>query len=150
MRFEAVPLTQREAAAFIEAHHRHHAPSRGDVFRVALALDGEVIGVATVGRPVARALNDGRTLEVNRCCVLERPDTKHAASKLYAMAWRVARELGYHRLLTYTLKDETGVSLVAAGWRVVHEVKGRSWTCPSRPRVDHHPTTDKRLWEIAS
>lgn len=149
-RFEPVPLTQREAQAFIAAHHRHHAPSIGDVFRVAVALDGEVIGVAMVGRPVARKLADGRTLEVTRLCVLDRPETKHAASKLYAMAWRIARELGYRRLLTYTLADETGISLVAAGWRVVHQTPGRSWSVPSRPRINRHPLGTKTLWEMTA
>jgi hypothetical protein len=149
-RFHAVPLSRADAQAFIAAHHRHHEPSIGDVFRVALALDDEVIAVAMVGRPVARMLNDGLTAEVTRLCVVQRSDAKHAASALYARCWRIAREMGYRRLLTYTLRDETGVSLVAAGWRVVHQVKGRSWDTPSRRRTDKHPTTDKTLWEISA
>ena len=146
-RFQAVPITRAAAQTFIAQHHRHHKPSVGDVFRVALALDDELVAVAMVGRPVARALDDGTTVEVTRLCVLDRPDAKHAASALYARCWRVARELGYTRLLTYTLADETGVSLVAAGWKPLYVVRGRGWDTPSRRRLDKHPTCDKTLWE---
>ena len=148
-RLVAMPVTQAEARAFIAAHHRHHRPSVGSVFQVALARGEQLVGVAMVGRPVARALDDGWTLEVTRLCTLDAPESRHAASKLYAMCWRIAREMGYTRLLTYTLADESGISLVSAGWRVVHQVKGRSWDTPSRPRVDKHPTVNKTLWEIA-
>ena len=144
-----VPITQAEARAFIAQHHRHHRPSLGSVFQVALARGGQLVAVAMVGRPVARMLDDGWTLEVNRLCTLDSDLSRHAASALYARSWRVARELGYRRLITYTLADETGVSLVSAGWRVVHQVTGRSWDTPSRRRIDRHPTTDKTLWEIA-
>ena len=145
----AVPVTQREAQAFIAQHHRHHGPSIGSVFQVALARGDQLVGVAMIGRPVARGLDDGYTLEVTRLCTLDAPASRHAASKLYAICWRIAREMGYRRLLTYTLADETGISLVSAGWRIVHQVKGRSWDTPSRPRVDKHPTGYKTLWEIA-
>lgn len=149
-RFRAVPVSRVEAQAFIARHHRHHEPSIGDIFRVALALGDELVAVAMIGRPVARALNDGTTAEVTRLCVAERDDVKHAASALYAKCWRIAREMGYTRLITYTLHDETGVSLVAAGWRVVYQVRGRSWDTPSRRRVDRHPTSDKTLWEMTA
>lgn len=148
-RLVAEPVTQAEARAFIAAHHRHHRPSIGSVFQVGIARGEQLVGVAMVGRPVARALDDGYTLEVTRLCTLDAPEARHAASKLYAMCWRIAREMGYRRLLTYTLADETGVSLVSAGWRVVHQVKGRSWDTPSRRRIDKHPTVNKTLWEIA-
>jgi hypothetical protein len=142
-----VPITQREAMAFVERHHRHHKPPRGSVFQLAASDGGgEVVGVALVGRPVARGLQDGWTLEVNRLCT---DGTRNACSMLYAAAWRAARALGYRRLITYILASEPGTSLRAAGWRVVGEVRGRSWSCPSRPRVDTHPLEQKQLCEAA-
>jgi hypothetical protein len=54
---------------------------------------------------------------------------------------------GYHRLGTYILASEPGTSLTAAGYRLVGEVKGRSWNCQSRPRIDKHPTQNKLLFE---
>ena len=140
------PVTQREASAFIRKHHRHHLPSRGWKFGIGV-LDGDrLCGVVTVGRPVSRELDRLRIVaEVNRCCT---DGTRHAASKLYAAAWRAARAMGYRRLITYTLASEPGASLRAAGYRVIGEVDGRSWNCPSRPREDHSPTGDKRVWEI--
>jgi hypothetical protein len=141
-----VPITLRDAVAFIEQHHRHHDPPRGGVLAIGCAVDGseDLCGVAIMGRPVARALNDGWTAEVTR---LAADGTPNACSILYAAAWRTARAMGYRKLITYTLASEPGTSLRAAGWRVVGEVDGRSWSRPSRPRVDHHPTQDKLRWE---
>lgn len=67
---EIVPISLAEANAFVERNHRHHGPVTGHKFSVAVANmgTGEVVGVAIVGRPVSRHLDDGWTLEVNRCC----------------------------------------------------------------------------------
>lgn len=100
-----------------------------------------------IGRPVARHMDDGFTLEVNRVAT---DGCDNACSALYGAAWRAARALGYRKLITYTLASEPGSSLRGAGWTVVGEVKGRSWSCTTRPRADHHPTTDKLRWEIAA
>jgi hypothetical protein len=146
MALTVVPITQREAMAFVEQYHRHHKPPRGSVFQLA-ASDGEkIVGVVLVGRPVSRRLQDGWTLEVNRSCT---DGTRNACSLLYGAAWRAARALGYRRLITYTLPDEGGASLRGAGWRTVGERGGGSWNVPSRPRVDQHPTQVKLLWEAA-
>jgi hypothetical protein len=138
------PITLAEANAFIRRHHRHHLPPQGWKFGVAVNDGERVVGVATVGRPVARMLDDGWTLEVTRCCT---DGTPHAASMLYGACWRAAKALGYRRLVTYTLVEEAGTSLRAAGWRALYETKGGSWDRPSRPTVDTHPTGQKRLWE---
>jgi hypothetical protein len=117
------------------------------VFVLAVADDGGVVrGVAQVGRPVARGLQDGWTLEVNRCCT---DGARNACSMLYAAAWRAARALGWRRLVTYTLDTESGASLLGAGWRVVGEVRPRprGWDCDVRPRVDTNPTQAKLRWE---
>jgi hypothetical protein len=107
---------------------------------------GTVRGVAIVGRPVARSRDDGLTLEVTR---LATDGCDNACSALYAAAWRAARAMGYRRIGTYTLKSEPGTSLRAAGWIIIHEVRGRSWSCESRPRVDKYPDEPKFLWEPA-
>jgi len=133
-----------DAAAFVSEHHRHHTPPVGHLFSIA-AYEGErLCGVAIVGRPVARHRDDGLTAEVTRLCT---DGTKDACSFLYGRAAKAALALGYRRLGTYTLASESGASLRAAGWRVVAEVKGRSWDTPSRRRADKHPTEDKLLWE---
>src|SRR5262245_47099159 len=141
------PITWPEACAFLRRHHRHHLPPVGWRFGLAVSAGAQVVGVVTVGRPVARHLDNGWTLEVTRCCT---DGTPHVASKLYAAAWRATRALGYKRLVTYTLASERGTSLTAAGYRVLYAVEGRSWSCPSRPRVDTHPLEDKLLWEATT
>jgi hypothetical protein len=142
-----VPVTLGEAHEFVRQHHRHHRPSRGGLFAVGCARGSVVCGVAVVGRPVARGLQDGFTAEVTRVAT---DGSRNACSMLYGASWRAARALGYRRLVTYTLKAEGGASLRAAGWRVVGEVTGRSWDCLSRPRVDRHPTQDKIRWEVSA
>lgn len=156
VRLVIVPVTLDEANAFVEQHHRHRGPVVGAKFCVAVAntigsgdheVINDIVGVAIAGRPVARGLDDGWTLEVNRCCT---DGTRNACSALYAASWRSARAMGYRRLVTYTLDSEPGASLRAAGFRVVAEVAGRSWSCPSRPRVDTAPHQDKLRWEVAA
>jgi len=141
------PITYAEAAAFIRQYHRHHLPPVGWKFGIAINDGERVRGVVTVGRSVARHLDNGLTLEVTRCCT---DGAKNAASMLYGAAWRAAKALGYQRLITYTLKEEPGTSLRAAGWTALYETPGRSWSCPSRPRVDTHPLGQKTLWEAQS
>ena len=55
--------------------------------------------------------------------------------------------LGWRRLITYTLPVESGSSLRGAGWRLVGERGGGSWSRKGRPRVDRAPTGQKWLWE---
>jgi hypothetical protein len=138
------PIFQDEAFAFIQRHHRHHKKPVGSIFQVAASKGEAVVGVAVVGRPVARRLQDGYTAEVTRLCT---DGTKNACSMLYGACWRVAREMGYRRLITYILSEEPGTTLHASGWRLVGERGGGSWSCPSRPRVDKHPLQKKLLFE---
>jgi hypothetical protein len=145
MTLELQPITRAEAFEFIRLHHRHHEPPVSWKFGVAVNDGERIVGVLTVGRPVARGLDDTWTAEVTRCCT---DGTPHACSMLYAAAWRAARALGYKRLITYTLDTEPGTSLIAAGWKAVGQVQGRSWSCQSRPRVDTHPLQDKIRWEV--
>jgi hypothetical protein len=142
-----VPVSIQDAAAFVAQHHRHHRPPPGGLFAVGVADAGQVVGVAIVGRPVARMLNDGWTCEVTRVAT---DGSRNACSMLYGACRRAALALGWRRLVTYTLPEEGGASLRAAGWRVVAErTGGGSWSRERRPRVDRHPTQQKIRWEAA-
>lgn len=146
-RLELVPITLREACAFVAEHHRHSNPPRGHKLSLAATAGGGVVGVVILGRPIARHLDDGWTLEALRVCT---DGTRNACSFLYGAAWRAARALGYRRLVTYTLASESGSSLRASGFRVVGQVDPRSWSCPSRPRVDRHELQGRFRWEISA
>jgi hypothetical protein len=149
MALQLCPLTLREAHAFVARVHRHHRPSRGGKFAIGAARDGQVVGVVVIGRPVSRELQrGGYTAEVLRLAVIE--GVRNACSLLYGAAWRAARAMGYRRLVTYTLPSEGGASLIASGWRLIGEAGGGSWSCPSRPRVDEHPTQVKFRWEAVA
>jgi hypothetical protein len=138
-----------EACGFVAMWHRHHMPPIGHKFSIGVADDDKLVGVAIVGRPVARHYDDGRTLEVNRTAT---DGTSNANSMLYGAAQRASWALGYRRLITYTQAGESGASLRAAGWKVVASRPPRTgWTTPSRPRdgkgVDGIART---LWEVAA
>lgn len=145
-RLQIVPITQREAFAFIERCHRHHRPPRGSVVQLAVAKGETIVGVAVVGRPVSCMLQDGFTLEVNRVAT---DGSRNACSMLYGAAWRAVKALGYRRLVTYTLPEEGGASLRGAGFTLIGEAGGGSWSRKSRPRVDLHPLQIKFRWERA-
>lgn len=133
-----------EANAFVTQHHRHHKPVVGHLFSLGATLNGELVGVAIVGRPVARMRDDGLTAEVTRLCT---DGTRNACSFLYGAAARAAFALGFQRIGTYILASEPGTSLTGAGWRLIGETKGGSWSRPSRERTDKHPTQPKLLFE---
>jgi len=147
-RLQLLPVSLRVANGFVQDHHRHHRPVQGAKFALAVDPRGSdcICGVAIVGRPVARHLDDGWTLEVTRLCTDGAPN---ACSKLYGAAWKAAKALGYTRLITYTLPEEGDASLLAAGWRLVGTRGGGAWSRPSRPRADtpQHLRGPKYLWE---
>jgi hypothetical protein len=145
VKLRIVPISIREANEYVRLWHRHHKPTQGAKFALAVADEsGSIVGVALVGRPVARLLDNGQTLEVTRVAT---DGTPNACSALYGAAWRVTRELGYQRLITYILASEPGTSLRAAGWKLTAESEGGSWSRPSRPREDQHPIEPKLRWQ---
>lgn len=143
---EIVPISLEEANAFVSEHHRHHDPVIGHKFSVGLASYGRIRGVAIVGRPVSRMSDDGWTLEVSRCCT---DGIKNGCSMLYRAAWKAALAMGYRRLITYTMKQEGGTSLRAAGFYLIGEAGGGLWSRKDRPRVDTHPLQAKLLWQLS-
>lgn len=140
---QAVPLELKQANEFVEQMHRHHAPVVRDKFRVGCEVDGKLVGVVQVGRPVARMLCDGKTLEVVRLCT---DGTPHVCSFLYSRAARIAKEMGYERIITYILETEPGTSLKATGWKFDGIRGGGDWSRPSRKRNGTAPTCPKQRW----
>jgi len=159
---EIVPITLEEANDFVRRHHRSHEPVPGHKFSIGvlahvtlIALDAgplgqgrediRLVGVAIVGRPVARHLDNGMTLEVNRTCT---DGTRNANSMLYGACRRAAFALGYRRLVTYTHAGESGTSLIAAGYRVIAERAPRpGWDSLSRPRINRNDQVQRTLWQ---
>nr|WP_308624654.1 XF1762 family protein [uncultured Eisenbergiella sp.] len=141
---ELTPVTLKEANAFVAAHHRHHRPTVGHKFSIGCSAGGTLVGVAIVGRPVSRHLDDGWTLEVNRLCT---DGTKNACSILYAAAWRAAQSMGYRKIITYTLASEDGASLRAAGWKCAGMAGGLRWTGKRKPVQDLYPAEKKLRYE---
>jgi hypothetical protein len=141
-----VPLTLAEANAQVERLSRHHQPARGHRWSIGVEASGLLVGAAIAGRPVARMLDDGQTIEVTR---LVSDGTPNVCSCLLGAMRRVARAMGYARIITYTLASESGTSLRAAGWTATTlATRVRHWDTPARRRARQgHEDTPKVRWE---
>jgi hypothetical protein len=147
------PITLKQACAFVETLHRHNKPPRGHKFSIGVDAGDVLVGVVMAGRPIARAYDDGLTLEVTRSCT---DGTPNVNSMLYGAAWRCGKAMGYRRCITYTQGRELGVSLRAAGWRRVKDIPARgSWADHTKdPRLvamrdaKGNGGVDRVLWEI--
>lgn len=154
MLLEIRPITLRDANVFVAQYHRHNLPTNGHKFSVACYDGDRLCGVAIAGQPIARKLDDGLTIEIRRVCT---DGTRNACSMLYGACSRCAREMGYKRVVTYTLVSESGASLRAAGFKDCGEAGGGSWNMPSRPREEYqeslfgvirkYPDEKKVRWE---
>lgn len=146
------PCSIKDANAFIGEHHSHHRAVQGARFAIAAEIGGQLVGVVTVGNPVAAALNDGRTFEVTRLCCIR--GERNVASRLLGAAWRASKAMGCRRIVSYLRADEQGTCYKAAGWRCVADVKGRGWNSGNKalrwlPGF-YEPTTeiiDRTRWE---
>ena len=121
--FEIRHIELKSANQFVAEHHRHHGPVVGHRFSLGCIRreDQGLCGVAIVGRPLARKINDETTVEVLRLCTDGPPN---ACSALYGACLRAASALGYQRIITYTLENEPGTSLKAAGWTFGYRTAG--------------------------
>ena len=139
MNFTIIPLKLKEANDFVTEHHRHNKKTQGHRFSLGVLYKNTLIGVAIVGRPVARKLDDQFIAEVLRVCIKD-PAPKNACSYLYGRCWRVWQAMGGKKLITYTLASESGSSMKAVGWNKVSETKpfkeGKGWT-----------TRKNRMWQ---
>jgi hypothetical protein len=143
---EAVPLHIRQANAFVAQHHRHNSPTVGGKFAFGAALDGKVIGGVIAGRPVSRRLDDGKTLEVLRVAT---DGTPNACSFLYTRCAKIARLMGYKRIITYTLVSEGGASLKAIGAKPHGPLESHEWGNPSRPRKSQQVYHEQKYgWDL--
>jgi len=139
MNFTLIPLTLKEANEFVTTHHRHNKKCVGHKFSIGALYNNKLVGVAIIGRPVSRHLDEKYTVEILRVCIKD-PSPKNACSFLYGRAWRIWQTMGGKKILTYTLASESGSSMKAVGWEKISETKpfkeGKGWT-----------TRKNRVWQ---
>lgn len=139
-----VPLTLKQANEVVANLHRHHKPVVGHRFSIGVRHDGELVGAAIIGRPVARNTDQDAVAEVTR---LVTDGTKNACSALYSASARAAKAMGYAYIQTFILEDELGTSLKASGWTFDGWTEGGTWNRPSRNgRRDDQPLVRKQRW----
>lgn len=132
------PISLKDANKFVLKNHRHHGTVVGYKFAISIEVDGTIKGVAICSRPVSRKLDDGFTLEVSRLCVVDFPN---GCSMLYSACARVAKGMGYKKIITYILQSEAGTSLKASGWICEAEKVGGVWNS-SGNRIRTNTKTD--------
>lgn len=150
-KMKITPISLKQAKVYISQHHRHCGPPKFHKFSVCLTVNGEPepVGVAVASTPKAKAQMDGKTLEINRVC--SDPRYADACSKLYALSVRIGKNLGYERFVSYTLPEESGASLKAAGFQMDGKTcaSAHGWDSPSRPRSpDKYPEGEKLRWVL--
>lgn len=135
-----VPITLKPANNFVEKWHRHSARTNNDggKFAIGLEHEGELVGVAIVGRPTSRMIQHGDQEfpgELLRLCTSPAAP-KGSGSKLYARARRIWQLMGGSHFHTYTLEKESGASMRGAGVAApVHKVAREQWDRANRPRA---------------
>lgn len=145
----------REANNFIVTFHRHHDKVQGHRFSLGCFIEDELVGIAVCGRPVSRNINKSEVLEITRLCT--KGNEKNVASKLLGACARIAKEFGYKHIITYILESESGISLIAAGYRIEKKCIGHSsWDRPKRRRqtinedlfgtTKKYPESNKQRW----
>ena len=135
------PITVKAAKAWVRETHRHLPRVQGGLFAVAIA-DSELRGVAIAGNPARVRQGTGRI-------VITRVSTdgaENGCSMLYGAMCRAAKALGYREAWTYTLPDEPGTSLRAAGFQDMGLTKAEEWDRPSRARAAAVRPEAKRRW----
>lgn len=139
---EIRPITLRTASEYINLHHRHHHATAGCKFSIGCYEGNTLVGCAVCGRPVSRHYDDGLTCEINRVCT---DGTRNACSMLYGACCRIAKAMGYKKIITYTLISEDGASLKASNFVDEGEAGGTHWT-GTRNRGQDIPAERKRRW----
>ena len=137
------PISLREANEFVNNFHRHHGGTVGHKFSIGLYNNEKLVGVAICGRPVSRHLDNGTICEINRLCT---DGTKNACSMLYGACSRIAKDMGYKKIITYILKSENGASLKASNFRCEDENCGGTHWTGERNRGQDIPCELKQRW----
>ena len=107
------PIHLKDANEYVKTFHRHNLPTVGGKFVLSVYDNDRLCGVAICGRPTARNADNGTTLEIYRNCT---DGTKNACSKLYGACVRIAKEMGYTKVITYILESENGASVKASNF----------------------------------
>lgn len=138
-----VPISLKQANDFVETHHRHNKKVVSHKVSIGLEENGELVGVGIAGIPIARLLDDGKTLELRRICVKE--GKPNGCSMLMARLKQIGQLMGYEKVITYTLQRESGSSLKAVRARIVAEGRPGVWKRKGKPYV-HQAVYDEPKW----
>ena len=136
------PSTVKHARKLVASWHRHLPEVQGGLFAVGVIDGGQYVGVGIAGNPPRVWQGTGK-LVITRVAT---PGFENACSMIYGALRRAAKALGYAEVWTYTLPDEPGTSLRAAGFIDMGLTDGGEWSRPSRSRKRAMRPEPKRRW----
>lgn len=145
MRMRIVPMLVDDAKNIVRLWHRHlPEPPPRPRYAIGAVKNGQLVGVALIGRPGGRGIPQYEVAEITRCAT---DGTRNAGSALYGACARLCKAAGFWKVVTYNLDAEGGASLRAAGFVRVADVKGREHVrADGAPRLNAN-TDDKGRWE---
>lgn len=136
------PCTVKAATKYVLENHRHLKKVNGGRFAVAAHDGTRIVGVGVVG-------NGPRVWEGTGKMIITRvatDGTRNACSLILGALCRAGASLGYTEAWTYTLPEEPGTSLKAAGFEDMGLTDGGEHDRPSRPRKPAVRPEPKRRW----
>lgn len=136
------PCSVKFALRMVKEWHRHLPDLQGGLFAASCVADGQCVGVAVAGNPARVWQGTGRIV-ISRVATTGHENT---CSMLYGSLCRAAKALGYSEAWTYTLPDEPGTSLRAAGFVDMGLSDGGEHDRPSRSRKPAVRPEPKRRW----
>ena len=156
MSIEIAPCTVKAATKKVREWHRHLKDIQGGLFAAqCVDAEGRCVAVAVAGNP-ARVWQKQAKLVISRVAAeegLPRVTDSHgeehaspACTMLYGALCRAAKALGYREVWTYTLPEESGKSLKAAGFIDMGLTDGGEHSRPSRLRKPAVRSDRKRRW----
>lgn len=138
-------ISIRDAMRLVKTWHRHLDPPQGAKFALAAWQEDKCVGVALVGRKIARMEKRG-TAEVLRVAT---DGTRNACSFLYSRAKRAAQALGFGRVVTKTLPAEGGASLRAVQAKALGKTRAQQWDRTNRRRKRTRVGEQEKIrWEL--
>lgn len=142
MLLKVEPITIKAAMRKVAEWHRHLPRVQGGLFAAAVSVDGEIRGVAIAANPPRVWQGTGRFVIAR----VATDETRNACSMLYGAICGAAQRLGYREAWTYTLPNEPGTSLLAAGFEDKGLTTGGEHDRPSRRRAPAVRPEPKRRW----
>lgn len=119
------PVGLDDANLFITEHHRYLGRLHRCRFGLQAFHRGQVVGVILTTPPTNNKVDDGVTLEIARLCTHLAP--YQTASALVSRVCRIAKLMGFERVITYVDAEQAGISYTSVNFKRGQAFLRRPW-----------------------